>query len=96
MITPHLAEMYEPPFKDYNENWERIRKLDYRSPHCWMCKHFGTPHHVAKHRGGKYETSYECALHPGTYNTRFSLACTDFDKLSEEQLRNAPVTHWTT
>lgn len=86
--------MYETPYKDINEHWRRVREADYNADHCWMCEHFGEPHHTARHRGQRFEVNYECVIHPGVYNTRFSLSCTDFKRLPEERILASKITHY--
>lgn len=45
---------------------------------CETCDHFGKPVKMTKHKGEKWCEVHECAIHPGCYNTRFSLSCSDW------------------
>lgn len=62
------------------ENQERL-KIEDAAMKCMDCKHFGKPVKQTRHRGKERCMVHECDIHPGCMNTRFSLACGDFDRM---------------
>lgn len=45
---------------------------------CWDCVYLGRPHHWARHMGKEPTEAFECAIHQGCFNTKYSICCEDF------------------
>lgn len=50
-------------------------------PTCELCVNFmGRFVGHTKHKSKEKCDIYECLIHPGCYNTKFSIVCNDFDR----------------
>lgn len=48
--------------------------------YCKDCKHFNGKYiRETKHKGKERCAVWECAIHPGCYNTRYSIRCEDWE-----------------
>lgn len=57
-------------------------------PRCIDCLHIGTPLRYVKHKDKTRVVLFECAKHPGCYNTQFSLACDDWEDNGRPEGKN--------
>lgn len=51
---------------------------------CCDCKHYGRPVKKTKHLGKEKVMVHECDIHPGCYNTMYSIVCDDFVRIREK------------
>lgn len=57
-------EGYKPPKKEY---------------HCYECVNYcGQRIGETKHKGVEKVEVWECKIHPGCFNTKYSIRCNDF------------------
>lgn len=45
-----------------------------------MCKHFGPVVKMVKYKGKEWTELHECAIHPGCFNTKYSIICETFNR----------------
>lgn len=45
---------------------------------CWDCIYLGMPVKMTKHRNKSWTEVFECDIHPGCFNTKYSICCDDF------------------
>ena len=60
---------------------EAERKRNCRRPDpdtCITCIYLGRPYKLVKHKGIEWTELYECDIHPGCFNTKFSICCDDY------------------
>ena len=69
--------MSEKPAWLTEAEWEKYR---IRREHslCIDCAYRGKPFKVTWHKGKEKTAVFECALHPGCYNTKYSISCGDW------------------
>lgn len=46
---------------------------------CGECRHLGSPVRNIKYKGKQWEMLYECAVHPGCFNTVHSIRCPEWE-----------------
>lgn len=60
---------------------EKKKQQVHREPnHCLDCQHIGEVVKFTKYRNKERTEVYECAIHPGCFNTKYSICCDDFAK----------------
>lgn len=58
-----------------------VEKIKYEPLRCIDCKHFdGKPIKDIKYKGKEKVMLWECAIHPGCYNTKYSVRCRDWER----------------
>lgn len=45
---------------------------------CGKCKYFGRHIKMIRYKGASWEGLHECDVHPGCFNTKFSICCDDW------------------
>lgn len=46
--------------------------------HCSECIYYGQPIKLTKHKNKEWTEVFECDVHPGCFNTKYSICCDDF------------------
>ena len=69
--------------KESNETLE-FERIESKARKCHKCAHYGNVVYNRKRKSrmdGKMELLdyHECSIHPGCINTRYSLACDDYE-----------------
>lgn len=49
---------------------------------CCNCIYYGKPMKETKYRDKERVMLYQCDLHPGTFNTKYSVCCIDYNESS--------------
>lgn len=55
------------------QNKKRLELVKY----CSQCRYFGKVVKQTKHKGKEWVDVHECAIHPGCFNTKYSVCCGD-------------------
>lgn len=82
-----LPRLSDEKLQEFVEHKIRLQKIEDTAPHCRDCEHYGTPVMVAhnkrrnKRRPELMLEYYECDIHDGVLNTKYSIACNDFKEV---------------
>lgn len=71
-------EMPKPEWLVENEKKKSQVKLD--PTMCFDCQHLGEVVGHTRHKGQERVEVFECAMHPGCKNTKYSICCDDYSK----------------
>jgi hypothetical protein len=64
------------PKPQWLQDIENEKKIQYE--YCFNCIHYGPVIGWTKHKGKEIVEVHECAIHPGCFNTSYSIRCEDY------------------
>ena len=68
------------PKPDWLKKQESYNRSMRNARYCSYCDHYGDMVKTTRHNGKELVDVHACSLHPGCFNTIYSLACSDFKR----------------
>lgn len=79
MVIPDSVRVVTMPKPDWLVEVEQNRNRITVDPDtCSDCVYLGQPIKLTKHKDRVWTEVFECDIHPGCFNTKFSICCDDF------------------